>query len=380
MPESNEALTSIKQSEYEKNAQLIRKHFKHEPYTRYFQHQLPDLGHYVEFIVRLKRTSHGQLYNKTYNFLNESILSEYNELYDRVLRLKIDNESGNKSLLYTDLCPRRLHKCAVEGSIIRNEVFQEKFIKREIKFDRSDVGCVYVDPMLLDGTSFNYAFGKDRKQKCKKNECTITQIGMIRNRFDLLANNSTEIKLALRFMHRFVEFMSQLKQNETSFKYITFSYHASHTLETELAKYSANDLKYVGVSFLLFWFVYLLILIFEFERFRLKDFCVKFFLLLTSMISKKETNIVNTNRKTKLTSNLRMLFGEANTPTKVNLHISDLIFLVLITFLQFLITIMASLGLMSLMGFCINQLLYSIIFVLMSNLFFFSLTNLNFSY
>jgi hypothetical protein len=366
MPESNEELTSIKQSEYETNAQLIRKTFKHEPYTRYFQHQLADLGYYVEFIVRLKHTSHGHLYNETYNFLNESILDEYNQLYDKVLRLKIENEPGNKSFYYTDLCPKRLHKCAIEGSIIRNEVFQEKFLKKEIKYDRNDVGCVYVDPMLLDGTSFNFAFGKNRKQKCKKNECFITQVSMIRNRFDLLANNSTEIKLALKFMDRFVDFMSQLKQNETSFKYITFSYHASHTLEAELAKYSANDLKCIGVSFLVFWFVYLLILIFEFERFRLKNFCRKISFLLQC---KKETDI-NTSFKSKFSSNLKTLFGESDSRTKVNLHISDIMFLVLISFLQFLITIMASLGLMSLIGFSVNQLLYSIVFVLMSNIFF----------
>lgn len=153
----NNALTVIKNSDYLKSAQIIKNNFVHEPTKRYFQHQLTDLGYYAEFIVTLKHTSNGQYYNSSYNFLNETILNEYNNLYDRVFNLTITNDDLS-TIRYKDLCPTRLNKCAIEGSIIRNELFQKLFINKEVKYEKHDHGSVYINADLLDGTSFD--FGK----------------------------------------------------------------------------------------------------------------------------------------------------------------------------------------------------------------------------
>jgi hypothetical protein len=350
--DSNEALTAVKNSEYIRNSELIKKTFNHVP-DRYFQHQLTDLGYYIEFIVLLKNTHNGQFYNSSYNFLNETILNEYNELFDQVLSLKIHD-----SLAYSDLCARRLNKCAIEGGIVRVEQFQKKLINKEIKYDKNDPGSVYIDPELLDGTSFDFTFGMLRKEKCNKKECTITQVGLIRNRFDFLAFNSTQIKLAFNYMHKFADLMDNLKKNATKFNYIQFSYHTSHTLESEIAKYSLNDLKYVGVGFIIFWICYLMILTFGFERCNLLDF-------LKKIISFFKVKKINNNEKT-FCSNLKSHFFDSHSTLVIQLSTSAIVFIVLLTFLQFLITLLSTFGLMSLLGFTVNQLLYSIVFVLIS--------------
>lgn len=156
---ANEALTHVKNSEYVRNAQLIKETFTCEPVNRYFQQQLTDLGYYAEFIVKLKNTQPGQVYNASYNFLNESILNEYNQFYDEIFNLTI--EFNNKNLTYRDFCPRRLNKCAIEGSLVRNPRFQEVLLNREAKYDKHDYGGVYIDASIVDGTSFD--FGKFNK-------------------------------------------------------------------------------------------------------------------------------------------------------------------------------------------------------------------------
>ena len=60
----------VKNSEYIRNSELIKKTFNHVP-DRYFQHQLTDLGYYIEFIVLLKNTHNGQFYNSSYNILSK---------------------------------------------------------------------------------------------------------------------------------------------------------------------------------------------------------------------------------------------------------------------------------------------------------------------
>lgn len=194
-------------------------------------------------------------------------------------------------------------------------------------------------------------FGKERKQRCGKKDCYVTQVGTIRNRFDFLANNETSIKLALKFMHRYVEYLGELSKNDAKFKYITFSYHTSHTLDQEIEKYSLPDLKHVAVGFILFWFVYSLAVFFEFERVKLKR--------PSTRLSRRRDECQNEQN---LSSNCVSLFEDS----KFELGLSSVLVLVVVTFAQYLITIISTLGLMSLLGFVVNQLLYSIVFVLLS--------------
>ena len=125
----NESLTIIKNSEVLHNQKLIDAQFPQNQTHRYFQHQLTTLGFYAEVIIRLKQFANDHNYSnyKQNNLLNQTYLNEYNKFYDNLLNLTIEGDDG-ATLKYTDLCPKRLNKPAVEGSILRHKTFQQKWL------------------------------------------------------------------------------------------------------------------------------------------------------------------------------------------------------------------------------------------------------------
>lgn len=154
-------------------------------------------------------------------------------------------------------------------------------------------------------------------------------------------------------MNKFVDLMDELSSNVNQYKYITFTYHTSHTLEFEIMKYSIIDTKLIGIFFVFFWFVFFLLMAFDFERFDLQMFWKRF---------KNSDDTMNIF--VKFFASLKSLLTDSS--SKYQFNVPTIAFLVVINFLQFVITSLSTLGLMSLLGFVVNQLLYSIVFVLLS--------------
>lgn len=344
----NESLTYVKNSDYLKNKKIIEREFPQEQKTRYLQNQLTGLGYYAEWIVKLKNRnrvpSPGKIYSdfETNNFVNETVLAEYNKHYDDILRLTIEDdfqkESRNSTRYvdYLDICPMRMGSPAIEGGIVRLKSFQEKLLKKEASYQKNDPGLLIIDAAAQQGSSCNYAFGKLLKSKCIRDDCFITHIGQIRNRFDLLSITDEEKHISEKFLHKFVKHMENIQSD-----ILEFSFHTSHTLETEIIKYSAIDVKYAYLTLGSFWFSFFVLMSIDID------------FLSWKIVSREFENL-----KKNPWTHLFKLF--------CRFWLNGSGFMVMTTFYQFVMTILSTLGLMSLLDMAINQLLYTIIFVLMS--------------
>lgn len=358
-----ETLTYIKNSISLKNMKIISNEFPQDQYNRYFQHQLTNLGHYAEVIIKLKsgkKTYPADNYYSDYetnNFLNESIFKEYNKFYDDIIQIKIENDYQEKDLItkdtnntknfvsYLDICPKRMKKAAVEGSVVRNEIFQKKLLNYEVYYLENDPGALIIDAQIGDGTSSNFVFGKLRKQNCSQSKCYITHFGQIRNRFDLLSTTPKERYLSVKFLHEFVDRLSTLQS-----EIFDFSFHTSHTLESEIVKYSIYDTRFVITALILFWLTFFVLMSFDIDSLSYK--------VISHEVKQFRQNI-------KVNS---VLFEVA----KFFLHfwLNGSGFMVMITFIQFLLTLLSTVGLLSLLQVPVNQLLYTIVFALMSKIIF----------
>ena len=174
---------------------------------------------------------------------------------------------------------------------------------------------------------------------------------VIRNRFDLLYTTKKQKERSIKFMNQFVDYMSKMSHNENNSSLFEYSYYTSHTMEQELEKYSLNDLKYVMITFILFWIVYIILSVLDF------DFLfIRIRLYLIKKITSKKTC-------SKLDNEM------SSSKQNIDFFIKKNIFIPLMSIAQFFFTIIASLGLISLLGIEANQLLFSSIFVLMSIIF-----------
>lgn len=119
----NERLTILRDSQALSETQKLNKLFELNQYERFFQFRLLDLGYYVEIIVKIK--------DETQNFINNTYLNEYNKLYDEILSIQLSddsngtNETKSNITYIKDLCPKRMNLCAIEGGLLREEIFQK---------------------------------------------------------------------------------------------------------------------------------------------------------------------------------------------------------------------------------------------------------------
>jgi hypothetical protein len=78
---------------------------------------------------------------KSYSFINETLLRDYNRLFDEIFfSIKVSEVVDNYTIEYNynSLCPKRLNKCAVEGGIMRASSFQRNLLRNEIYYDWKD--------------------------------------------------------------------------------------------------------------------------------------------------------------------------------------------------------------------------------------------------
>jgi hypothetical protein len=185
----------------------------------------------------------------------------------------------------------------------------------------------------------DFTFGKTRRQKClpdpetSDTKCTIKAFTVLRNRFDFNFETGVSRRLAIMFMHEFIKYMQSIEK-VNMYPHFNISYHTSHTLQDEIVKYSTYDLKYVGFMFLAFWCVYILLMWFDLA-------------LLKMLVFTRSHTLAN-------------FFNKLNW-----FFINNSGLLILATLVQYFGTIIATLGLMSLFGVAVNQMLYTILFVLM---------------
>jgi len=341
---------------------IINTEFPQEQHNRYFQHQLTDLGYYAEVIIKLKSGKKtypaGEYYSdyETNNFLNKDIFKAYNIFYDNITDLTIEddykgpdlvNQNNSRTFVsYEDICPKRINKPAVEGGILRNIIFQNKLLKNEVFYLKNDPGALIIDGDIGDGTSSNFVFGKMRRQNCnldsQENKCFITHFGQIRNRFDLLSTTEKERYLSVKFLKEFANHLSKLQSD-----IFDFSFHTSHTLEDEIVKYSIYDSRFVIIALILFWLVFFVLMSFDIDS-------------LSYKVIRHEINQFRQNIKAN---------SVCYEMTRFFLHfwLNGSGFIVMITFIQFILTLTSTVGFLSLLQVPINQLLYTIAFALMIN-------------
>ena len=277
------------------------------------------------------------------NFLNRTLLNEYNRLYDSIQSLTIDEvnafntttNSPRSNYTNKDLCPKRVGKCALEGGIMRSDLFQKKLLAEKVSYSLDDPKHFFLDPEIVDGTSLDFLFGNVRSVKCIRNNCYINGSMVLRNRLDLLSTTAHEKRLSVKYMHKFVEFMAHLEATD-EFKYFDLSYHTSHTVAHEIEQYSKLDLRYVALSLVVFVCIYFILMSFH---------------------------------PTECKSNT--LMDDTISPIKAacSFFVKSPVFLVLVTLMQFVFTVFSSLGLISLFGIPANSLLYTILFVILSRFF-----------
>ena len=346
----SQKLTYVQNSEAIQNEKILSKFY---PYQRdnFFTHKNIDFGYYIEIIVKIR--------NKNESFMNQHALDKFNQIYDNItqsLVIQVYNSESNstKNLTYTqNLCPKRLKICTIEGSVLRMKQFQENFLQNKIYYKKNDPTQLYTEitQEITDGTSMNFVFGKNRKEECKKDfdniKCNILSVNLFRARFELLSETDAEKANSIEFMKVFEDYMDQTtKSNE--YKLFDISYHASHTLEKEIIRYSVFDFKYVLASFISIWIIYFLFMWFDLKM--VEVYFRERFLKQTigeKIMGEKKLGIFSKWFKT----NLYLIKTSG--------------FLVFATFLQFSLTILSTVGLMSLFSVPVNQLLYSTIFILM---------------
>jgi hypothetical protein len=344
---------------------------------RHFINKLLDLGHYVEIIVTAKkegistRGSNEDLLKPEYNLINQSILNEYNELFDRIISLAIVDvekaplSSANKSTMrnYTylnDLCARRLGKCSIEGGLLRNPSFQRRLLEHTIDYHERDPKSAYGDRETVDGFSFNVIFGRFRKEKLLENSTrhiygrrwALTHTGAFRTRFDLLSNSNRNKELSIKWMHRFAAYMNELQETNL-FRHLNFSFHTSHTLKPEIEKYAQKDLNKVLLSFALMW-LWFIISMWVFQSVSLKGKSrLKILCNLVKLL--KSCKCAHFCRS--ITSGKMCLYGGS--------------FLPLAVFIQMCLSILASMGALSMLGIAINSLMFVFFFTLTGKFIFF---------
>jgi len=363
----NETLIYTKNSRSLQNAKIIKNEFPLD-HDRYFQHELTDLGHYAEVIIRLKdgKKSYpsGEYYSDyaTNNLLNLSVFDAYNKFFDNIIEnitikndytqsridfdvIDVPQNHTKEFLSYTDICPKRMNKLAVEGGLIRNQLFQKKLLNHQVFYSENDPGSLMLDADIGDGTSANFTFGKLRKQNCISSKCFITHFGQIRNRFDLLSSTAEERYLSVKFLHEFADHMASIDSD-----IFDFSFYTSHTLESEIIKYSIYDLRYVFIALVLFWLTFFVLMSFDIDS------------LSFIIISREVKQLRQKIKKNTFFFEIMKLF--------MHFSLNGSAFMVMITFIQFFLTLFSTTGFLSLIQVPVNQLLYTITFALMSKIIF----------
>jgi hypothetical protein len=159
-----------------------------------------------------------------------------------------------------DLCAIRLEKCSIEGGLVRSVSFQRKLMSHVVDYQRKDPKASFGDTDTVDGFSFNVLFGKYRLETQADNNTQsyygeryeLVHTGTFRVRFDLLSTTSREKHLSLKWMHKFAEEIGRL-QDSGNVSHLNFSYHTSMTITAEIEKYSRFDVPFIIWFFVIFW-------------------------------------------------------------------------------------------------------------------------------
>ena len=335
--QENDSLMFVKNSQFLKNQQKMIENFPVN-YSNYLLHMTPDLGHYVEFILKLKP----ELESQKNGILNATILAEYNYVFDQVFELK-----ARPGLSYIDLCPLRIEKCAVEAGVLRHPIFQRDFVQLKTHFTCGEPGLVYMNQEVMDGTSFEFAFGTTIKYQKEGDECYVTGASLVRNRFSLRNSDETEKKNAIAFMEEFVKLMPQL---EKGLKYLDMTYFASQLQEKVVIEYSLEDVRFVALSFVFFWAIFALLVLFDFK----------------SVFSARQSYSSDTFEENEEEDEQKESYLSSKMSGLKTICLDGSSLLVLAAFVQFILTIFSTVGLISIFSIELNQLLVYYPLILMS--------------
>lgn len=333
----NESLFAVRNGQANKDEKKLRAKFDEDPHEHFFAHKLLNFGYYFEVIFKLR--------SQNDTLMNEMVLEEFNRFYDDIITTSI-----GPGLQYNEsLCPKRLSKCSIEGSVARAPSFQRDLLAHKIDYDENDAKYLYMDGEAMDGSSLLFLLGTNFNKNCSEGKCRVTHANMFRIRFDLLSSNQTEIDNALCFMQVFVERMTNATRDNT-YPFFDFSFYTSHSLVQEVEKYSKLEIKYVLSAFVLFWFVFMLLMMIDVESMR--QFVEKKF----QRSKRKHTAARNKDERNR---------SYANIFNSSSLWVRTPGYLVLVTFVQFFFTFVSALGFVSLLNMDITLMVYSSVFIIM---------------
>ncbi len=96
---------------------------------------------YIDVCSQLEDKLLDNNFLKSFSFINETLFRDYNKLFDEIFySINISDIVNNSATTYnySNLCPKRLNKCAVEGGVMRASSFQRNLLKNEIYYDWKD--------------------------------------------------------------------------------------------------------------------------------------------------------------------------------------------------------------------------------------------------
>ena len=178
-----------------------------------------------------------------------------------------------------------------------------------------------------------------------KEDCYVTRVSLIRNRFNLKDENDEDKKNSLAFQNEFVSLMQKIESNLT---FLDVAYFGSHLKEQVTIEYSLSDLKFVALAFFSFWAIFTVQMLFDLRNF---FFC----------LTKKKNLEENASEERKSESYLHSKFFGAR-----SIFRDGSLLIVIAVFVQFALTMLATAGLISIFSIELNQLLVYYPFIFMS--------------
>jgi hypothetical protein len=103
-----ESLTLVRGRESLRHVEIINRTFPFDQHKRHFINKLLDFGYYVEIIVSARspdgkpRPTNEHLLLPEYNLLNQTLLDEFNLLYDTIVKLEIEEYGHEPAALLSE--------------------------------------------------------------------------------------------------------------------------------------------------------------------------------------------------------------------------------------------------------------------------------------
>lgn len=372
--ESAETMLEVSDRESARDELKLRDTFKYNA-DRFFLHKIYDIGAFFDIMClykspnRSKLDSYADLMRADYNLINENYLNEFNDLFDTIFRFQIESDEEKDTMRvehakvkrssfinYSSICPGRLNKCAIEGGVILVPKTQQKLLNYQIDYYAKDNRTAYSDAELIDGFSFNFLFGLYRRDKLAEllpqkplgDRYIAQHVSSVRIRFELHRNTPEAERLSKKYLNSLLDYLEKIVP-EKNYSYLNLSYFASTSHKREIEKYSQIDLNNLLLSLATFWLL-------MFALFNVSS---------SSLDNNTNTNI---NNNSSSATKRRIV----HLTRKYLINRAGLLPLAILV--QFMFTIVSTIGILSYLNVTISPIIAQPVLLLMCKFLYFSLS------